>query len=41
MTMNSHRIIKGFDILENKAVSLPIVSNAEFVKPGSDNDGYL
>lgn len=37
--MKSHRIIKDFDILENKAVSLPIISNAKSVKPFSLDEG--
>ena len=37
--MNSDGIIKGFDIFENKAVSLSVVSNAESVKPFSFDEG--
>ena len=39
MAVNSDSIIKGFDIFENKAVSLPVVSNAESVKPFSFDEG--
>jgi hypothetical protein len=39
MTVYTDSIIKGFDIFENKAVSLPVVGNAESVKSFSFDEG--
>lgn len=33
MAVNSNSVIKCFDILENKAISLVVVHDAESVKP--------
>ena len=39
MAVNSNSVIKCFDILENKAISLAVVHNAKSVKPFTLNKG--